>query len=120
MGGEMGGGMSGGMSGGMGGGRFSTPQHSYQRQVDVKPGDMQEKRRLHLCLDLPGKIVRFPDRPIIKPNFEGQSATKCEAIGREYAQSMPGTWQLFLDAGDFCLYRNMLWHLSNYVPYTKG
>ena len=23
------------------------------------------------------------------------------------------------DAGDFCLYRNTLWHIGNYVPYAK-
>ena len=30
---------------------------------------------------------------------------------------MPGAVQIHLDAGDFCLYRNTLWHLGNYVPY---
>ena len=32
-------------------------------------------------------------------------------------RSMPGAVQIHLDAGDFCLYRNTLWHLGNYVPY---
>ena len=26
---------------------------------------------------------------------------------------------LLLAAGDFCLYRNSLWHLGNYVPYAQ-
>ena len=32
---------------------------------------------------------------------------------------MPGARQLHLAAGDFCLYRNSLWHLGNYVPYAQ-
>ena len=32
---------------------------------------------------------------------------------------MPGAVQLHLDAGDFALYRNTLWHIGNYVPYRK-
>jgi hypothetical protein len=32
---------------------------------------------------------------------------------------MPGAVCLHLDAGDFALYRNTLWHLGNYVPYGK-
>ena len=65
------------------------------------------------------KQCRFPERPIAAPDLEGQSATERESSCREYAQSMPGARQLFLDAGDFCLYRNTLWHIGNYVPYAK-
>ena len=32
---------------------------------------------------------------------------------------MPGARQLHLAAGDFCLYRNTLWHIGNYVPYRR-
>ena len=32
---------------------------------------------------------------------------------------MPGAVQLHLEAGDFCLYRNTLWHLGNYLPYRR-
>ena len=32
---------------------------------------------------------------------------------------MPGAVQTQLEAGDYCLYRNTLWHLGNYVPYRK-
>ncbi len=34
-----------------------------------------------------------------------------------YCQSMPGSVQLVLNPGDFCIYRNTGWHLGNYVPY---
>jgi len=36
-----------------------------------------------------------------------------------YCQSMPGAVQLVLNPGDFCIYRNVGWHLGNYVPYRK-
>lgn len=71
----------------------------------------------HLRRDLPREIERFPERPIRKPDLEGRSAEEREAIGLEYCRSMPGAVQLYLNAGDFALYRNTLWHLGNYVPY---
>ena len=73
----------------------------------------------HLRRDLPCEAARFPDRPIAAPGLEGQSAAERERTCLDYAQSMPGARQLFLDAGDFCLYRNTLWHLGNYVPYAR-
>lgn len=36
-----------------------------------------------------------------------------------YCQAMPGAIQLVLNPGDFGLYRNVGWHLGNYVPYRK-
>ena len=44
---------------------------------------------------------------------------KRERACRDYAESMPGSVQLHLAAGDFAVYRNSLWHLGNYVPYAK-
>ena len=38
-------------------------------------------------------------------------------LGLEYCRSLPGARQLHLGAGDFCLYRNTLWHIGSYVPY---
>ena len=73
----------------------------------------------HLRRDLPREIERFPERPIVGPNLEGQSRTEREWTCLAYTRSMPGAQQLFLDAGDFCLYRNTLWHIGNYVPYAK-
>ncbi len=73
----------------------------------------------HLRRDLPGEIARFPQRPIAKPELEGLSCEQCERVCLEYCRSMPGAVQLHLDAGDFALYRNTLWHIGNYVPYKK-
>ncbi len=36
-----------------------------------------------------------------------------------YCQAMPGAIQLLLNPGDFCIYRNVGWHIGNYVPYRK-
>jgi hypothetical protein len=34
-----------------------------------------------------------------------------------YCQAMPEAVQLVLNPGDFCIYRNIGWHIGNYVPY---
>ena len=73
----------------------------------------------HLRRDLPQEAARFPDRPIDPPELEGKSAEEREYAGRDYCRSMPGAVQAHLEAGDYCLYRNSLWHLGNYVPYRK-
>lgn len=36
-----------------------------------------------------------------------------------YCQSMPGAVQWVLNPGDFAIYRNVGWHLGNYVPYRR-
>ena len=71
----------------------------------------------HLRHDLPREIERFPERPIATPSLEGKSDSEREYACLRYVRSMPGAVQIHLDAGDFCLYRNTLWHLGNYVPY---
>jgi ectoine hydroxylase-related dioxygenase (phytanoyl-CoA dioxygenase family) len=73
----------------------------------------------HLRRDLPGEAARFPERPIAKPELDGLSYEQCERVCLEYCRSMPGAVQLHLNAGDFALYRNTLWHIGNYVPYRK-
>jgi hypothetical protein len=73
----------------------------------------------HLRRDLPAEAARFPDRPIKTPDLEGKSSAERERICLEYCQSLPGAQCLYLNAGDFALYRNSLWHLGNYVPYRK-
>ena len=73
----------------------------------------------HLRRDLPGEAARFPDRPIDGPVLEGKTYEEREYLGLEYCRSMPGAARLHLEAGDFCLYRNSLWHLGNYVPYQQ-
>lgn len=73
----------------------------------------------HLRRDLPREIERFPERPISGPDLEDQSYVEREWTCRAYVASMPGAQQLFLDAGDYCLYRNTLWHIGNYLPYAQ-
>jgi len=73
----------------------------------------------HLRRDLPREIARFPERPITGPELGSKSSAEREYLCLEYCHSMPGAEQLLLDAGDFALYRNSLWHLGNDVPYRK-
>lgn len=73
----------------------------------------------HLRRDLKREIERFPRRPIARPLLEDKNATERELLCSEYVRSMPGAVQLHLEAGDFCLYRNTLWHIGNYVPYRQ-
>jgi hypothetical protein len=73
----------------------------------------------HLRRDTPQEIRRFPDRPIPHPDVTGLDPGQAELVCREYVQSMPGAVQVRLNAGDFMLYRNTLWHTGNYVPYIK-
>jgi hypothetical protein len=51
--------------------------------------------------------------------LEGKSYAERERACLEYCRSMPGAQQLYLEAGDFALYRASMWHLGNYVPYSK-
>ena len=73
----------------------------------------------HLRPDLPGEAALFPDRPIPGPDLEGQSPVGRERRCLAYARQMPGAVQLHLQAGDFALYRNSLWHLGNYTPQAR-
>ena len=72
----------------------------------------------HLRHDLRSEAERFPDRPISGPNFGKRTAEEREYICLEYCRSMPSAVPLYLEAGDFALYRNTLWHMGNYVPYS--
>lgn len=73
----------------------------------------------HLRADLPRETARFPDRPVQRPALEGLTAEQRERACLEYCRSLPGAAQLQLAAGDFCLYRNTLWHIGSYVPYRR-
>lgn len=52
---------------------------------------------------------------------EGRQRTdeELELFCLRYCQAMPGAVQLALNPGDFCIYRNVGWHLGNYVPYRR-
>ena len=64
----------------------------------------------HLRGDTPEEIARFPTRPVPAPSLDDcgsdeERYAKCI----EYARSMPGAFQVVLQPGDFCIYRNTLW-----------
>ncbi len=73
----------------------------------------------HLRLDLPAEAARFPLRPIAGPQLDGLDGALRERLCRQYCESLPGAVPLHLAAGDFCLYRNTLWHIGTYVPYRR-
>jgi ectoine hydroxylase-related dioxygenase (phytanoyl-CoA dioxygenase family) len=73
----------------------------------------------HNRRDTAEEAARFPDRPIEAPELEGKTYAQRERECYEYCQSMPGAMQTFLQAGDFMLYRSVLWHIGNYLPYKK-
>lgn len=73
----------------------------------------------HARPDTPEEIARFPQRGFSGPDLEGKSSAERERLSLEYCQSLPGAFRLLLDAGDYALYRNSLWHLGNYIPSKK-
>lgn len=73
----------------------------------------------HLREDTDAEVARFPTRPIPGPALDCLSPAERESVCLHYCQSLPGAQRLLLDAGDYCLYRNTLWHLGNYIPYRK-
>lgn len=72
-----------------------------------------------LRLDLPSEIAAFPTQPPQKPELEGLGNEEREAACLAYCQRMPGGVPLHLQAGDYAIYRDVLWHLGNYVPYRR-
>jgi ectoine hydroxylase-related dioxygenase (phytanoyl-CoA dioxygenase family) len=73
----------------------------------------------HLRNDNAQEIAAFPNRPIVGPDLEGKSSAERERLCLDYCEQLPGAQRLLLDAGDYCLYRNSLWHLGNYIPYRR-
>jgi len=73
----------------------------------------------HLRRDVPAEVARFPNRPLPGPDLEGKNYEERERLCLEYCQSLPGAVCLHLNAGDFALYRNSIWHIGNYLPYRK-
>jgi hypothetical protein len=72
----------------------------------------------HARSDTPYEQTVEPRHPK-KPDLSGLSYEEREYFCEQYAQSMPGAERLFLNAGDFALYRSTMWHLGSYLPYRK-
>jgi len=53
----------------------------------------------------------------LRDDAKQRTDEELELFCLRYCQSMPGAIQLVLNPGDFGLYRNVGWHLGNYVPY---
>ncbi len=74
----------------------------------------------HLRHDTPEEIRRFPTRPIESPPWaEAKEPEEAEQMFMDYVKSMPGAQQIHLNAGDYMIYRNTIWHTGCYVPYQK-
>jgi ectoine hydroxylase-related dioxygenase (phytanoyl-CoA dioxygenase family) len=74
----------------------------------------------HLRHDTPDEIRRFPKRPVERPpSTEGLDAAAAERVCLDYVRSMPGAEQVHLNAGDYLIYRNSMWHTGFYLPYQK-
>eukprot|EP01051_Picozoa_sp_SAG22_P018139 SAG22_NODE_2969_length_2061_cov_1.966871_3_plen_430_part_00 len=67
--------------------------------------------------DTAEEVARFPARPVPAPVLhDSQSDAERTAACIDYANSMPGAVNLRLQAGDFCIYKNTLWHMGVYSP----
>ncbi len=73
----------------------------------------------HARDDSPAERDTFPEDTPPGPDLDGKTNEERERLGLEYCHRMPGAKRLHLDPGDFCIYRNTIWHLGNYVPYIK-
>lgn len=73
----------------------------------------------HFRRDTPGELQHTLEHPEPGQGLEGKTAEERERICMEYCKSMPGAVCLHLNAGDFALYRNCMWHIGNYVPYIR-
>ncbi len=73
----------------------------------------------HLRLDTDDEQALYPRGAIPGAPTDGLTYEERERAGLEYCRAMPHAARLYLDAGDFALYRNTLWHLGNYAPHLK-
>lgn len=74
--------------------------------------------------DLPGESAAAKQPAGVGWSARNADAASVDLVEREracfnYTQGMPGAVQLRLNAGDFCLYRPIGWHIGNYAPYKK-
>lgn len=56
---------------------------------------------------------------ILRDETNEQTDEALELFCLQYCQAMPDAVQLVLNPGDFCIYRNVGWHIGNYVPYRR-
>lgn len=56
---------------------------------------------------------------LLDDDLVGKSYAEQERLGLKYCMGMPNAINVFLEAGDFCMYRPLGWHTGNYAPHRK-
>jgi len=71
--------------------------------------------------DTPGEIAAANAHADLFPEGIENRVTgvELERIDYNYTANMPGAVQLFMEPGDFAVYRPHGWHIGNYVHYTN-
>jgi len=64
-------------------------------------------------------VFRSTTQEELRDEAGQRSNEELELFCLRYCQAMPGAVQLMLSPGDFLLYRNIGWHIGNYVPYRE-
>lgn len=72
----------------------------------------------HARRDLPCEDAWYKDHENA-PEVIAMEPVQAEETCLDYCLAMPGAQRLLLNPGDLALYRNVLWHIGNYVPYRK-
>lgn len=75
-------------------------------------------RRTHNTTE-ENELYASTTQEILRDETNEQTDEALELFCLNYCQAMPGAVQLVLNPGDFCIYRNVGWHIGNYVPYRK-
>jgi len=65
------------------------------------------------------ELYAFSTQELLLDEANEQTDEALELYCLNYCQAMPDAVQLVLNPGDFCIYRNVAWHIGNYVPYRK-
>ena len=66
--------------------------------------------------DLPGE-QQSTDDPRMREPAPDITHVEAEHFYLEHCRAMPGAVQIYLNAGDFMIYRNLAWHTGLYLPY---
>ena len=64
-------------------------------------------------------VFRSSTQEELRDESNRRTNEELELYCLRYCQAMPGAVQAVLNPGDFMLYRNLGWHLGNYVPYRE-
>lgn len=65
------------------------------------------------------RVYASTTQQALRDDQHQRTDAELELFCLRYCQAMPGAVQLVLNPGDFALYRNIGWHIGNYVPYRS-